>query len=81
MNMESVPAAEESQAAPTPTKKLCILVIDDSATIRRSAESMLASNKPADASAIYKTFDQASQPRLVRLAAARGLLACASKQA
>ena len=45
------------------------------------AEAMLANNKLADASAIYKTFDQASQPRLVRLAAARGLLACASKQA
>jgi HEAT repeat protein len=45
------------------------------------AEAMLANNKLADASAIYKTFDQASQPRLVRLATARGLLACASKQA
>ena len=45
------------------------------------AEAMLASNQLADASAIYKAFDQTSQPRLVRLAAARGLLACASKQA
>ena len=45
------------------------------------AEALLAGNKPADASAIYKTFAEANQPRLVRLAAARGLLACASKQA
>ena len=45
------------------------------------AESLLAGNKPADASAIYKSFAQESQPRLVRLAATRGLLACASKQA
>jgi HEAT repeat protein len=45
------------------------------------AEALLAGNKRAEATAIYKSFDQASQPRLVRLAAARGLLACASKQA
>ena len=45
------------------------------------AEALLAGNKPADASAIYKTFAQDNQPRLVRLAATRGLLACASKQA
>lgn len=45
------------------------------------AESLLAGNKAADASAIYTTFAHESQPRLVRLAAARGLLACASKQA
>ena len=45
------------------------------------AESLLARDKPAEASAIYKTFAQESQPRLVRLAAMRGLLACASKQA
>ena len=45
------------------------------------AESLLAGNKTAEASAIYKTFAQESQPRLVRLAATRGLLACAGKQA
>ncbi len=44
------------------------------------AEALLASNKTAEASAIYKSFEQANQPRIVRLAAARGLLACASKQ-
>lgn len=44
------------------------------------AEALLSSNKLADATAIYKTFAQDHQPRLVRLAANRGLLACASKQ-
>ena len=39
------------------------------------AESLLASNKRAEASDIYKAFAQESQPRLVRLAAMRGLLA------
>ena len=45
------------------------------------AESLLAGSKVAEANAIYKTFTQESQPRLVRLAATRGLLACAGKQA
>jgi HEAT repeat protein len=45
------------------------------------AESLLAGNKVADASAIYTAFAQDGQPRLVRLAATRGLLACAGKQA
>lgn len=44
------------------------------------AEALLASNQATEASAIYQAFDQADQPRLVRLAAARGLLACASRQ-
>jgi len=45
------------------------------------AESLLTSNKPADANSIYKTLTSDNHPRLVRLAATRGLLACASKQA
>lgn len=45
------------------------------------AESLLTGNKAADANSIYKTLVGDSQPRLVRLAATRGLLACASKQA
>lgn len=44
------------------------------------AETLLAGSKHAEASAIYKSFAQESQPRLVRLAATRGLLACAGKQ-
>ncbi len=45
------------------------------------AESLLASGKPAEATAIYKAFAGDQQPRLVRLAATRGLLACAQKSA
>lgn len=45
------------------------------------AESLLAGDKRAEATDIYKAFAQDSQPRLVRLAAMRGLLACASKHA
>ena len=41
MNMDSVPVAEEN-TSPAPAKELCVLVVDDSATIRRSAETMLA---------------------------------------
>ena len=45
------------------------------------AEALLSGNKTAEATAIYTTFTAESQPRLVRLAATRGLLACAGKQA
>ncbi len=45
------------------------------------AESLLANNQIANASSIYKAFTDESQPRLVRLAATRGLLACASQPA
>lgn len=45
------------------------------------AESLLSNGKTADANAIYKSFAQENQPRIVRLAAMRGLLACAGKQA
>jgi HEAT repeat protein len=43
------------------------------------AESLLASDKRAEANSIYKSLSQDKQPRLVRLAATRGLLACAGK--
>lgn len=42
------------------------------------AETMLAGNQVAEASAIYQRFAAENQPRLVRLAATRGLLACGS---
>ncbi len=45
------------------------------------AEAMLVSDQRAAASAIYKTLAADSHPRLVRLAATRGLLSCGSKQA
>ena len=44
------------------------------------AESLVVSGKFDDATAIYKSLSDDSQPRLVRLAADRGLLACLSKQ-
>jgi HEAT repeat protein len=44
------------------------------------AESLLAANKGANALSIYKSLAGDKQGRLVRLAATRGLLACASKQ-
>ena len=40
------------------------------------AESLLAGRKPVEAAAIYKSLTNESQPRLVRLAATRGMLAC-----
>lgn len=43
------------------------------------AEALLSSRKVGEASAIYQSFAQAHQPRIVRLAATRGLLACAGK--
>jgi HEAT repeat protein len=44
------------------------------------AEALLASGKPAESTAIYQSLSGEQQPRLVRLAATRGLLACARKQ-
>lgn len=70
---ESAAALQAAQKAATGNS---LTLID---ALLSCAEAMLASNKLTDASAIYKAFDQASQPRLVRLAAVRGLLACASK--
>ena len=40
------------------------------------AESLLAGRKPVEAAAIYKSLSNDAQPRLVRLAATRGMLAC-----
>lgn len=42
MNTESMPATTETPANDSPERVLCILIVDDSATIRRSAETMLA---------------------------------------
>ncbi len=43
------------------------------------AEGLLAAGKKADALAIYKRFAGEDQPKHVRLAATRGMLACAGK--
>lgn len=42
MNTESVPVTEQVQPRESEARELCILVVDDSATIRRSAETMLS---------------------------------------
>lgn len=44
------------------------------------AESLLANKQRTEAAAIYKSFCGDEHPRLVRLAANRGLLACNSQQ-
>jgi HEAT repeat protein len=44
------------------------------------AEALLADGKNADALAIYKSFVGADQPKQIRLAATRGMLACAGKK-
>lgn len=45
------------------------------------AESLLARQKVSEATAIYTKLNSPELPRLVRLAATRGLLACAGQQA
>jgi hypothetical protein len=45
------------------------------------AESLLRHGKQDDAKAIYQSLASEGQPRLVRLAATRGLLACADQRA
>src|SRR5262249_39251949 len=45
------------------------------------AESLLASHHPSEAASIYKQLAADNQSRLIRLAATRGLLACASHTA
>lgn len=43
------------------------------------AEGLLAAGKKAEALAVYKAYAGADQPKHVRLAATRGMLACAGK--
>lgn len=45
------------------------------------AETLLADGKQSEAGSIYQSLNDPRQPRLIRLAATRGLLACASGQA
>jgi len=45
------------------------------------AEALLAENKRAEALAIYKSLASDDRSKLVRLAATRGILACAAKNA
>lgn len=71
-------SAKVLQSALQPSGSNPTAVID---ALLSCAESLLAGNQRAEATAIYKSFTQDNQPRLVRLAGMRGLLACAGKQA
>ena len=64
---EAAPAAAETTQAIVDAQLAC-------------AESLLADNKKADALAIYKSLAGEQQTKLVRLAATRGMLACAGKK-
>jgi HEAT repeat protein len=44
------------------------------------AESLLAAGNKADALAIYKSFAAGDQPKHIKLAGTRGMLACAGKK-
>ena len=71
-------AAQALHAAMTPAAEVGQAVIDARLAC---AEALLASGKSADAHAIYQALSGDKQPRLVRLAATRGKLACAAKSA
>ena len=69
-------AAALQSALPTATADKNVLID----ALLSCAESLLNAKKTANATAIYKLLSSDQQPRLVRLAATRGLLAC-GKQA
>jgi HEAT repeat protein len=76
-NIGSGEAARALQAAGAPDEQARPAVVDAQL---RCAEALLADNKKADALAIYKSLAGEQQSKLVRLAATRGMLACASKK-
>jgi hypothetical protein len=43
------------------------------------AEGLLAAGKKSEALAVYKSYAGSDQPKHIRLAATRGMLACAGK--
>lgn len=70
-------AAKTLQAATQGANGNAAALID---ALLHCAESLLAEQKLPEANAIYKVLNDPQQPRLIRLAATRGLLACASRQ-
>jgi HEAT repeat protein len=70
------PEAAEAldQAAPAPSVQPAV-----TDALLACAEALLASGKNTQALAIYKKFIDGAQPKHVRLAATRGMLACAGK--
>jgi HEAT repeat protein len=74
----SAEAARALQSAFASPGGNALAIID---ALLHCAESLLAGQKLPEARTIYKTLNTPQQSRLVRLAAARGSLACASRQA
>ncbi len=64
---EAKPSTDENKQAVSDARLAC-------------AEALLADHKQADALAIYKSLAADHQSKLVRLAATRGMLACAGKK-
>ena len=75
----TVESGSALQSALTSTNAAHLGFITDA--LLSCAESLLAGNRRSDANSIYKLLSHDNRPRLVRLAATRGLLACASKNA
>lgn len=71
------PEASKALAVAKPTPEVKPAATDSSLAC---AESLLADGKNADALAIYKGLAKDDQPKHVRLAATRGMLACAGKK-
>lgn len=71
-------AASALQSASTAAGANATAVVD---ALLHCAEMMLAAKNVTAAGAIYKALDDPQQPRLIRLAATRGLLACADRKA
>lgn len=76
----AIRTAEASQALAKakPSNEQVKQAVTDSALA--CAEGLLAAGKPAEAQAIYTAYAGADQPKHVRLAATRGMLACAGKK-
>ena len=68
--------AAKALAAAKPTSEVKAAATDASLSC---AEALLAEGKKAEALTIYKGFASDDQPKHVKLAATRGMLACAGK--
>jgi hypothetical protein len=75
-NIGTPEAVTALSAAKVPAE--CQMAVTDA--LLACAEQLLADNQRAEAMKIYKTFLGDQQPKHVRLAGTRGMLACAGKQ-
>ncbi len=71
------PAAADALAAADPTSDEAKLAATDASLA--CAEALLADGKKVQALAVYKRFAGGDRPKHIRLAATRGMLACAGK--